>query len=103
MIHLLYIFTQTHITHSNNRLFSITIILSVIYVNNLHNFQIHDVARLPRFKSVGPAHGDQARGDLPGARVPALQAVLAVRERLHLRQVRVLLERRRPAAHDWLL
>lgn len=35
-----------------------------------------------------------------GARVSALEAVLAVRERLHLRQVRVLLERQRFVNHD---
>lgn len=40
---------------------------------------------------------------LSGTRVPALQAVLAIRERLHIRQVRMLLERQRLGHHDGLL
>lgn len=49
---------------------------------------------------MGSAHGDEADRDVPGARVPPHEAVLAVRERLHLRQVRVLLERQRQLDHD---
>ena len=38
-----------------------------------------------------------------GSRVPSFQAVFTVRERLHFRQVRVLLERQRQRHHDRLV
>ena len=56
---------------------------------------LHDHAGLPVGEGVGPADGHEAHRDVPSARVPAQQAVRALRERLHLRQVRVLVERER--------
>lgn len=49
---------------------------------------------------MGSAHGDETDRDVSGARIPPHEAVLTVRERLHLRQVRMLLERQRQFDHD---
>ena len=54
---------------------------------------LHDHAGLPLRQGLGPSDGHEADRNLSGPRVLAQQAVRALRERLHLRQVWMFVER----------
>ena len=64
---------------------------------------LHPVAGLPEREAVGREHGVAPRLLLPRARPPPRAPLLTLRERLHLRQVRVPLGRRVEGNHDRLL